>query len=279
MIVCDCSVAEGQIIIICTGCDGNATRTIRKSGFVVSGNKFVCNTLTGVNSMFSDKKQVEKIKFLDQDVAISENGNVYELFFNGLFSNKMNCKKVMSGVKITSMIDNEVLRDVDGKYYYLNSNDNTIKFSEVQVEDDKLAIYNSILGDGHVVKAMVANANINSYYVLRDDGNIYNYVVKLNDNTKRYVVNSKIVHKQSEFDGKIIDFKDYGESSNTYFRTNKSIYRMINTNANECNKFVDVTCKYKLGQDKSLTKIENRIIGYGGNILITDYGKVFTAGF
>ncbi|MBQ6477485.1 MAG: hypothetical protein IJI43_03530 [Bacilli bacterium] len=267
------------LLIICTGCDGNATRTIRKSGFVVSGNKFVCNTLTGVNSMFSDKKQVEKIKFLDQDVAISENGNVYELFFNGLFSNKMNCKKAMSGVKITSMIDNEVLRDVDGKYYYLNSNDNTIKFSEVPVEDDKLAIYNSILGDGHVVKAMVANANINSYYVLRDDGNIYNYVVKLNDNTKRYVVNSKIVHKQSEFDGKIIDFKDYGESSNTYFRTNKSIYRMINTNANECNKFVDVTCKYKLGQDKSLTKIENRIIGYGGNILITDYGKVFTAGF
>ena len=268
------------LVFICTGCNGNVTRTIRKSGFNVSGNKFKCDTIMpSKGGLFSEKKTSEKISFMSGNTAISNNGNVYEFSFNGVFSNNMNCKKVMSGIKVTSVIDNEVLRDVNGKYYYLSSDNNTVLYSEVPAEDEKLGMYSLILGDGHVLKAMCVNSNINSYYVLKDDGNIYNYVIKQDDNTRRYsIVSNNTVYNYSKFKGKVLDFRDYGESAYTYFRTGNSIYRMINTNANECSKYVDVACKYELKRDDTLSEAQDKLVAFSGNMLITDYGRVFTIG-
>jgi len=268
--------------LLCTGCDGNITRDIRKSGYSISNQKFICATILPEKKLFGNESttQVEKIKFLNNNLIISENGNLYEVTFNGLYSNNMSCKKVGSEIKAISVIDNEVVKGENNKYYYLGSTkENTISYEEVSKEDPKLELYKLILEDNKVTKAMNVNSNTNSYYVLKENGNIYNYVIKQNEETKKYeVLTDNIVYHSSDFDGKIIDFKYYGENNSTYFKTSKSIYRMKNTNMEKCSKYVDIECKYELKKDEKITKNKDRIIGYGGNTIITDYGKIFTVG-
>lgn len=269
------------VSLICTGCNGNITRSIRQDGFVINERKFVCSTLVPEKKMFSkeQKNTTEKIKFIDSGMVISENGNMYELSFNGVFSNNMNCKKVGSNIKVKSMIDNEVILGEDGRYYYLGASDNIIKYSEVPRTDPSLGVYKLILGDDNVIKAMSVNSNIKSYYVLKKNGNIYNYVLKQNDATKEYyVLTDNLAYRASDFDGNIVDFKYFGEANSTYFRTEKSIYRMLSTNLSECSKYVDVACKYELKKDEVLSNNMDRYLGYGGTVLITDYGKIFTVG-
>lgn len=267
--------------LICTGCNANVTKSIRHSGFSINERKFICSTIIPDKNMFSseDKKTTEKVKFMDNSLIISENGNIYETTYTGLYSNDMNCKKVGNGIKVVSMIDNEVVKAENGRYYYLGSDDKVVKYSEVPKEDKKLQIYSLILGDNSVVKAMNVNSNTNNYYVLKSNGNIYSYVITQDQDTKNYkLVTNNIAYKSSDFDGNIVDFKYYGESNSTYFKTEKSIYRMKSTNMKECSKYVDVACQYKLQKDEALSEYKDRIIGYGGSIAITDYGKVFTVG-
>ena len=268
--------------LICTGCNGTVTRSIRQDGFGISDKKFVCSTIVPEKKMFSKEEAntTEKIKFMSNTLIVSENGNLYEISLGGLYSNNMNCKKVGNGIKVVSMIDNEVVKADNGRYYYLGAtNNNVVSYSEVPKEDERLQIYRLILGDNSVVKAMNVNSNTNSYYVLKTNGNIYNYVIKQDDDTKIYkLLTNNIAYRSSDFDGDVIDFKYYGESTSTYFRTNKSIYRMKYTNMKQCSKYVDIPCQYKLEKDESLTEYKDRILGFGGSVLITDYGKVFTVG-
>lgn len=268
--------------LICTGCDGTVTRKIRQDGFSIGDKKFVCSTIVPEKSLFSEEEAntTEKIKFMSSNLIVSENGNLYEISLSGLYSNNMNCKKVGNGIKVVSMIDNEVVRAENGRYYYLTAgNNNVVSYSEVPKEDPKLQIYRIILDDNNVIKAMNINSNTNGYYVLKKNGNIYNYVFKQDEQTKEFkLLTNNIAYRSSEFDGNVIDFKYFGESTSTYFRTNKSIYRMKYTNMKECSKYVDIPCQYKLQKDEALTEYKDRILGYGGSVLITDYAKVFTVG-
>ena len=51
------------LVMFCTGCNGSVTRTIRKSGYMISGNKFTCATLTATKTgFFSSGEKKEKIK-------------------------------------------------------------------------------------------------------------------------------------------------------------------------------------------------------------------------
>ena len=267
--------------VICTGCTGDITRSIRKTGYIINDKKFVCSTIIPEKKMFSKEEAntSEKVKFMDNTMIVSENGNIYEISLGGVYSNNMNCKKAGNGIKVVSMIDNMVVKAENGRYYYLGSSDSVVKYSEVTKDDPKLQVYQIILGDNSVVKAMNVNANTNSYYVLKNNGNIYNYVLKQDQETKSYILlTDNIVYRSSEFDGEIIDFKYFGEASSTYFRTKKSIYRMKSANMTECSKYVDVPCQYKMTKDEALTEHQDRIIGFGGSVVITDYAKVFTVG-
>ena len=54
---------------------------------------------------------------------------------------------------------------------------------------------------------------------------------------------------------------------------------MKKTNEEECTKYADVECKYKMQKDETLTKYykeEPKILYYGPSILITTYQKEFT---
>jgi hypothetical protein len=50
------------------------------------------------------------------------------------------------------------------------------------------------------------------------------------------------------------------------------------TNSEECNKYVDKPCRYEIQKDTVLNEYMDRIIAFNGKTIITDYGRVFSAG-
>ena len=268
-----------SILVLCfvlTGCTGDVTRSLRKDGFNVSDNKFKCSLLNLDGKEKGDNTS-ENIKFLVGDYAIGESGNIYQLSYDGLFSNDMNCKKV-ANIPTRAVLDESYILGEDGKYYYLTAGngDTIVQFSEMPREDENYQKL-SLFFTGNVKKAVTVNSNINSYYVLKDDGSIYNYVLSKDDETKTYYVKSDNVQFTSNsYDGKIIDFYYAGDSTATFFRTTTSIYRNLIGNEEECSKYVDVPCEYEIGIDTVLTENIDRIVIYNGRKLFTNYGRIFT---
>ncbi len=263
-----------------TACTGDITRNLRHSGYSVTDSNFTCDLLTpGKNK--EEGKDYEKIKFINSNIAISTSGNIYELSLGGLYSNNMNCRKT-TRVQAVAIMDNSVIRDKDGKYYYLKEEGNgSLPYQEVTRDDKNYQLYNMLLKDPEVIKISTVNANAYNYYLLKTDGNIYNYIfeeVGERDKTLKFRSGSIIYAKSRFGNTPIIDFNYSGDSTSTYFRTETEIYRNVITNSDECNKYVDVPCKFELKKDEQLTEYQDHFLGFGGNVILTDYGKIFTLG-
>lgn len=266
--------------LVLTGCNGNITRALRNDGFNVQDNKFKCSLLN-LDGKVDDKEDntSEDVKFLVGNYAIGVSGNIYQLSLDKLFSNDMNCKKV-ANIPTKAVLDEKYILGEDGKYYYLDagSGDTIVPFSEMPQEDENFQKL-SLFFTGDVKKAITVNSNINSYYVLKDDGAIYNYVLTQDENSKQFFVKSDNVQFTSNsYDGKIIDFFYAGDSTATFFRTPTSIYRNLIGNEEECSKYVDVPCEYEIAVDTTLTENLDRIVLYNGKTLFTDYGRIFILG-
>ena len=266
--------------LLLTACTGDITRNIRKAGYSVSDAEFKCGLLTPGKDKV-EGKDYENIKFLSSSYAITTAGNVYELSLGGLFSNNMNCRKAPK-VQASAIMDNSVIRDKDGKYYYLKQEGNgSLPYQEVTRDDKNFQLYNMLLKDPEVIKVATINSNAYNYYVLKSDGNVYNYMFEeVGERNKTIKFRSgSIIYAKSRFgNSPIIDFNYAGDSTTTYFRTEQEIYRYSITNEEECSKYVDVPCKYELQKDEKLTEYKEHFLGYGGSIILTDYGKVFTIG-
>ena len=264
------------VVFLLTGCNGNITRDIRKDGFVLSNSKISCKDLIPVK----EKNPVsKKISYMSNGFAVTTDGEIYEMSLNQKYSNNDNCKVANTNLRVVAMFDNNVFRASDGKYYYTIENTNTAAYSQVSANDNSYAIYNLILSEAKVKKVVTVDQNAGSYYVLLDDGNIYNYIITRSDYNSPYVIVSKdIVYDANNYESKIIDFNySSSDKSKTYIRTGNEIYRMQATNKKKCEKYVDIKCKYKMKKDEVLTKyyLENKILYYGPSILITTYGRVF----
>jgi len=265
------------ISLVLTGCNGDITRSLRNDGFSVSDNKFKCSLLNLDGKEDKEENTSENVKFLVGDYAIGESGNIYQLSYDQLFSNDMNCKKV-ANIPTKAVLDESYILGEDGKYYYLNAGngDMVVQFSEMPQEDENYQKL-SLFFTGDVKKAVTVNSNINSYYVLKDDGSIYNYVLSRDEATRAFYVKSDNVQFTSNsYDGKIIDFFYAGDSTATFFRTPTSIYRNLIGNEEECSKYVDVPCEFEIGVDTTLTENLDKIVIYNGRKLFTSYGRIFS---
>ena len=266
--------------LVLTGCNGDVTRALRNDGFSVKDNKFKCSLLNLDGKEDDDEDNTsENVKFLVGDYAIGETGNIYQLSYDQLFSNDMNCKKVAT-IPTRAVLDETYILGEDGKYYYLSAGngDTVVQFSEMPQEDENYQKL-SLFFTGDVKKAITVNSNINSYYVLKEDGAIYNYVLMQDKDTKAYFVKSDNVQFTSNsYDGKIIDFYYAGDSAATFFRTPTSIYRNLVGNEEECSKYVDVPCEYEINIDTTLTENIDKIVIYNGRTLFTNYGRMFVVG-
>ena len=264
------------MIFFVTGCNGNITRDIRKDGFILSNSKIVCKDLIPEKEKYPASK---KISYMSNGFAVTTDGEIYEFSIGQKYSNNENCRIANTSLRVVSMFDNNVFKASDGKFYYTVENSNTAAYSEVTINDNSYQIYKLVLSDPKVRKVITVDQNAGSYYVLLDDGNIYNYVITRGNYNSPFSISSKdIVYDANNYEGKIIDF-NYSdtEKSKTYIKTVNEIYRMQITNSSKCNKYADVKCKYKMKKDEVLTKyyLNNKIVYYGSNILITSYGRVF----
>ena len=260
------------LCLACSGCEGNITRGIRHAGFSVVNNKFICNAFIS-----TDNNYINRIKYLGNTYAIDEDGIVFDISLNQLYSNQQNCKKSSLPTTVAAIIDDRVIKGTDGKLYYLVPSSNTPAYSEVTVSDSAYQIYQVLLQDTEVVKAISVNQNQGTYYVLKTDGDIYKYVINRNDTQSPYNIISKEVIYSSNSFGRIIDF-NYNNSAklSTYIKTDNSLYRLKVLNKEECSKYVDKECDYEMYEDKALMKYREHIIGFNGNLLITDYGREFS---
>ena len=257
-------------IVICGGCDlkyASTTREIRHSGFALSGAEFTCDDLVG-------EERTDEVKFLTSKHAIMESGSVYELSIGQKFSNDQNCKASPFSSKVVAIFDENVVKMDNGQYFYLVRTGENAAYTAVLKSDDNYAIYDILLKDSQVLKVKTLDSSSGYYYVLKKDGNVYNYVV-LKNNDSVSIVSSPVIYSKSNYNGNIIDFNYAGKTSSTFVRTTSQIFRMKATNKQECSKYVDVVCEYEMSLDEGLTEHQDRILGFSGSFLITVYGKQF----
>lgn len=262
------------IVLLCTACNGSVTRDIRHSGFAVSS-KFKCD-------MFYPKGKndtsYKKVKYLTASNIIDKEGKIYEVSLSQVYENKMNCKRANTNIVVKAIYDNRIIKGADNKYYYLTSENGTTRYSEVLDTDNSYELYNLLLKEEDVLKVITADSGAGTYYVLKNDGNVYSYkVTKNNYSSPLRITTISIVYDKSDYNSKIIDFNyDGEESTSTYVRTEKTVYRRKITNYDTCIKYADVTCEYDMIEDTIFDKYHDRIIAYNGNILIVDYQQIFT---
>ena len=257
-------------ILLCTGCNGNTTRDIRHQGYSMNG-LFKCDRVYS-----KDKNDpVDKIKYLFEGGYINQNGELYDVSLNGIFSNNENCKKNIFTHKIKAIYNTDIVKADDNLLYYIKATDKNEAYSLVNNLDELYPLYTLLLRDEDILK--VQSINELEYYILKADGNIYDYVLNKddNDNNNNYsLVSMNVIYDKSKY-GKIVDFNYAGDSFKTYLISDKGIYRMNISNRDECSKYVDIVCEYEFVLNEVLTKYRDKIIAYNGNNIITNYGQIF----
>ena len=176
------------MLVLCSGCEADITRGIRHAGFNVSENRFVCSAFIS-----TDNNYTNKIKYLNNNFAIDSDGIVYELSLNQVYSNQQNCKKSPLATAVAAIMDDKIIKGIDGKLYYLVANSGVEAYGEVTASDSAYEIYKLLFADTEVLKIITVSQNEGIYYILKTDGNIYKYVVLRNDTQSPYSISSKEV--------------------------------------------------------------------------------------
>ncbi len=260
-----------MLIPIVSGCEGDITRDIRHAGFSLSDDEFEC-----VELIPTDDTRVAKVTYIDSNYAINEANEIFQISLEQKYSNNKNCKKDTSVGEIVATIDNTILKSSNNKLYYAPTTNSSI--TEIPITDDNLVLYQTLTGDAAIKKVITIDSQSGIYYILKDDGNVYEYVMPEIENTNTYqVVSTKILYNKDDYDGKIIDFNYNVNNQNSIFlKTINTYYRMLTQNEEDCTKYADVACEYEMQKDELLNINKDNIIYYNGSILYTDYNKIFT---
>lgn len=261
------------ICLFCTACNGTVTRDLRHAGFTV-GSKFLCSRFYPQGK---DEPAHEKIAYMTGSHIINGEGKIYEISMAQPYANNEHCKEANTTLRVKAIMDNSIIKAMDGKYYYLTSQSNVDSYSEIPETDNSFLIYDILLKDDDVVKVITANRSTGLYYILKTDGNIYgNVVISPDRNSSPQLISTQIVYSKSDYGARIVDFNYVGNSINTFLRTEETVYRMKISNGDDCNKYADVSCTYEMEEDPIFNKYADRIITYNGSMLITDYQMTFS---
>ncbi|MBR6950016.1 MAG: hypothetical protein IKH54_07525 [Bacilli bacterium] len=262
------------LVIVITGCSykyATTTRNIRHSGFSVASNSFKCD------SIFDSKEEIvkEPIAFYIGGYIFTETGYLYETNLGKVYSNNMNCKKPEFSTLVSAVFDLSIIKGTDNNYYYVGGSEEIPAYSQVTSNDEDYSLYDILLKENDVVKASTINSKEGIYYVLKRNGNIYEYDITKDKNNHYSLINSYVKYDYNDYGSTIIDFNYNGSSTSTFVKTENSYYRMKVTNSEECSKYADVNCVYEMALDDKLTEEYDQILAYNGSTLITKYGKIF----
>lgn len=261
------------VLMFCTACNGNVTRSIRHDGFAVS-NKIKCEMF-----FHEGASSYNMIKFFTGSHIIDQNGKIYEVSLSQTYQNGQNCKDSGKNIIVKSIMDNNIVRGADNGYYYLNGSGQTSPYTKISESDNNYAVYNLLLSDPQVVKVVTADSSAGLYYVLKSSGDVFGITIsKADRNVPPAITGTTTVFNKVEFGAFIEDFNYAGNSSATYVKTSSSLFRMKATNESQCSKFADVPCQYTMSESEEYLNYKDRVVAFNGSTLITDYSQVFTAG-
>ena len=263
------------VIACCTGCNGSITRDIRHAGFSMAG-KFECSAIYPKDK---EDTSYEKIKYYTGSHMITKSGKIYEVSPSQTYASKENCKEAETSIREQAILDFKVIKAEDNKYYSLFGENGVVPYTEIVPENKDYQLYDLLLKDPDVVKVLTIDSNNGIYYSLKNDGNIYKIVVGKADYNSPFTINSvSVAYDKNDYGGaKIIDFNYAGEQSlNTFIKTEERLYRFKIQNLEECSKFADISCKFKLEQDPIFDTYKDNIIAFNGSSLMTNYKQTFT---
>ena len=263
------------ILLLVVGCDGTITREIRHGGYNLGG-QFACTEF-----MPSSDEDVyyTKIKYYIGSHIVTENGKLYEVSLEKKFSNDSNCRVVDKDITVEGILDNKIVRSTDGKLYTLVTDNNAQAYSVIDESNQNFKLYKVLLGDKSNIKVVTVDNNSGKYYILKNDGDIYSYIVeKVGDykNQDYKVTSSSIIFNKNDYSGNIVDFNYAGDNLNTFVLTADKLFRMRVKNIEECGKYADIVCEYEMKEDPIYETYKDKIIVFNGSTLITTYGKMFS---
>ena len=260
------------VIVCCTACNGTVTRNIRHAGFSIA-NTFACD---GFFPTSKEDTSYTKIRYFTGGHMIDETGRIYEVSTGQPYENNQNCKEANTSVVVSAILDSTIVRGADNKFYYLNSQNNVASYTEVPETDNSYDMYNLLLSPNDVVKVITANSSTGLFYILKNDGNVYGYVVgKADRNSPPAVTSIMTVYNKNDFGSSIVDFNYAGDSLSTFVKTEQKTFRMKITNEKECKKYADVQCNFEMQEDTLFDDYKDKIIMYNGYNLLTSYGQMF----
>lgn len=260
-------------VVLCSGCNGNITRDIRHAGFTMNGT-FTCSPFFP-----KDKEDVsyEKILYMTDSRIINTNGKIYEISMGQPYASNENCKEADTSIKVKAILDNNIVKGIDNKYYYLVGQNNVPSYMEVPETDNSYVIYDLLLKEEDILKVVTADSSSGIYYVLKTDGCVYSYEIRKADyNSPPVITTMTVIYDRNMYSSDVIDFNYAGNSLNTFIKTKNRVFRMRVTNAKECGKYADVACQFSLQEDPIFVEKKDYIIAFNGTTLITNYKQVFT---
>ena len=263
------------ILFLVVGCNGSITREIRHGGYSIAGD-FACNEFMPASD---EDVYYTKMKYYTGSHIVTEKGKLYEVSLDKKFSNDSNCRVVEKDITVEGILDNKIVRSEDGKFYTLVSDNNMAAYAEITNTNQNYKLFKLLLSDETNIKIVTVDSSGGKYYVLKNDGNVYSYIVEKignGQNPDYKVSSSSVVFNKSDYGGIIVDFNFAGDSLNTFVRTNDKLYRMRVKNIDECGKYADIPCQYEMKEDTTYETYKDKIIVFNGSTLITTYGKMFS---
>ena len=261
------------VLLLCTACDGNVTRSIRHDGFA-AGAKINCNIF------FPEQGQsMYAVKFFTGSHIIDTNGRIYEMSLSQTYRDGQNCRDSGKNIIVKAIMDNNIVKGADGNYYTLNGSGQVAPYTKIAKTDNNYQIYHLLLNDSQTIKVVTADSNAGLYYVLKSTGDVYGITItKADHNSPPMITGTTTVYNKVDFGAFIEDFNYAGNSSATYVKTAASLFRMRATNEKDCSKYADVPCQYTMTESEEYLNYRDRVVAYNGSTLITDYRMIFTAG-
>lgn len=252
------------LIMLITGCENNDTTE-----------ENLLNDLIKINKKFNLKEESFICNELNENSIIDGNifvtgTKIYELNLQKIYSNETNCIEVgeLQPGRYAKYINRGTIIDNKGEGYRLQdpmrNDDYNYEKKEYKYDSNIKSNIVDLYGSDSIYSD---NGYANKYYtadnVIYDGMKLIGYHSKL-ENTKSY---DEIINTDAISNEKIINIYGY------IIKTNKNFY-IINsrkTNAEECNKYADIKCKYEyyLKRSEILSKYYDLILNINSNEIIT----------
>lgn len=223
---------------------------------------FVCDNFNNIQNTFNEG-------------FVVNNGNLYTINTTLKFSNEQNCKKI-SDLNVTNIVDSYFI--VDNSKVYTFDND-TIDLKEYE-SNGRIPTY--LMSNNIIMSYKYSSGNEYNYYVLKNDGKIYNisfkrdYHFEKGVGTYTYDVISESIHH--EYPNEIIKSFTVSNNEITSITTNKGVYEKSITNL-ECTQYADVDCTYSLQKNEYFVESIDNVSYVNVNdhiTYITKENKIFT---